>query len=186
MFDIDPEPDEIVLPETKPETEWLAGRPVQKMSALYTHGAVQSRIVQLLAPWTESRGRLGTEWRFRMKPPGEVRRPIVPDVSYVSFARLPRDAYDAADGPIIPPDAAFEVLSKASRPGLVRAKIDVLLRCGTPLVVIVEPRDWSVTLHDGGTPVVLRGDDAFAHPALPEFTTTARAFFAGLPIPPPR
>jgi len=182
MFDID----EIVLPETKPETEWLAGRAVQKMSPFYTHGAVQSRIVKLLEPWADERGRVATEWRFRLAPPGEIRRPLVPDVSYLSFARLPADALDAADAPVIPPDAAFEVLSKSSRPGLVRAKIDVLLRCGTPLVVIVEPRDWSVTLHDGGKPIFLRGDATFAHPVLPEFETTVEAFFARLPIPPPR
>jgi Uma2 family endonuclease len=182
MFDTD----EIVLPETKPETEWLAGRAVRKMSPFYTHGAVQSRIVKLLEPWAAERGRVATEWRFRLAPPGAIRRPLVPDVSYLSYARLARDAYDEADAPAIPPDAAFEVLSKSSRPGLVRAKIEVLLECGTPLVVIVEPRDWSVTLHDGGKPVERRGGDAFRHAALPGFETTARAFFERLPIPPPR
>lgn len=177
---------EIVLPETKPETEWLAGRPVQKMSPFYAHGAVQRRIMDVLGPWTDGRGRLASEWRFRLAPPGEVRRPLVPDVSYVSFARLAADAYDDADAPVIPPDAAFEVLSKKSRPRLVAAKIEVLLRCGTPLVVVLEPRDWTVTLHDGSAPVVLRGDDAFGHPVLPGFSAPARAFFSGLAIPPPR
>jgi Uma2 family endonuclease len=142
--------------------------------------------VELLAPWAESRGRLASEWRFRLAPPSEVRRPLVPDVSYVSFARLAADAYDDADAPVIPPDAAFEVLSKKSRPRLVAAKIEVLLRCGTPLVVVLEPRDWTVTLHDGRAPVVLRGDDAFGHPVLAGFGTPAQAFFAGLAIPPPR
>ncbi len=176
---------EIVLPQTQPETEWLDGRPVRKMSPFYAHGAVQARVVKLLAPWAEGRGRLASEWRFRLAPPGEVRRPLVPDVSYLSFARLAREAYDEADAPAIPPDAAFEVLSQKSRPRLVAAKIEVLLCCGTPLVVVLEPRDWSVALHDGGAPVILRGDDAFAHPVLPGFTAAARAFFAGLAIPPP-
>ncbi len=177
---------EIVLPETKPETEWLDGRPVRKMSPFYAHGAVQRRIVELLAPWAEGRGRLASEWRFRLAPPDEVRRPLVPDVSYLSFARLAADAYDDADAPTIPPDAAFEVLSRKSRPRLVAAKIEVLLRCGTPLVAVLEPRDWTVALHDGGAPVVLRGEDVFAHPGLPGFSAPARAFFAGLAIPPPR
>lgn len=182
MYDID----EIVLPETKPETEWLAGRPVQKMSPFYTHGAIQRRVMDVLGPWADSRGRLASEWRFRLAPPGEVRRPLVPDVSYLSYDRIAREAHDDADAPVIPPDAAFEVLSKSSRAGLVRAKIDVLLQCGTPLVVILQPRDWSVTLHDGGEPLILRGDDIFEHAALPGFTTRARTFFEGLPIPPPR
>jgi Uma2 family endonuclease len=176
---------EIVLPETKPETEWLDGRAVRKMSPFYAHGAVQARIVELLAPWAEGRGRLASEWRFRLTPPGEARRPLVPDVSYLSFARLAAEAYDFADAPVMPPDAAFEVLSKKSRPKLVAAKIEVLLRCGTALVVVLEPRDWTVTLHDGGAPVVLRDDDVVRHPALPGFSAPARAFFAGLAIPPP-
>jgi Uma2 family endonuclease len=176
---------EIVLPETQPETEWLDGRPVRKMSPFYAHGAVQRRIMELLQPWAEPRGRVASEWRFRLAPPGEIRRPLVPDVAYLSFARLAADAYDAADAPTIPPDAAFEVLSKSSRPGLVRAKIAVLLRCGTPLVAVFQPRDWSVVLHDGGAPVALRGDDVFRHPALPGFEAPARAFFDGLSIAPP-
>ncbi len=185
MLELDREPDEIVVPETKPATEWLDGRAVRKMSPLYVHAAVQARIVRLLGPWADERGRVGTEWHFRLKPPGEPRRPLVPDVAYVSFARLPREAYDAADAPATPPDAAFEVLSTGSRDRLVRAKIDVLLRSGTALVVIVDPRDRTVTLHDAAEVRTLRGDDAFAHEALPGFATTANGFFAGLPIAPP-
>lgn len=176
---------EIVLPETQPETEWLDGRPVQKMSPFYAHGAVQRRIMKLLEPWAESRGRLAAEWRFRLAPPGEIRRPLVPDVSYLSYARLAADEFDAADAPTIPPDAAFEVLSKSSRPGLVQTKIGVLLRCGTPLVAVLQPRDWSIVLHHAGGAVALRGEDVFWHPALPGFDAPARAFFEGLSIAPP-
>jgi hypothetical protein len=39
---------EIVLPETKPETEWVRGRPLQKVSAQRTHSLLQGALtVQL-------------------------------------------------------------------------------------------------------------------------------------------
>jgi hypothetical protein len=79
---------EIVLPETKPETEWILGRAVQKSSRFRTHSRLQVAFVLALSPWSGGRGEVGTEWRFRIAPPGEIRRPLVPDVSYVSFERL--------------------------------------------------------------------------------------------------
>ena len=35
--------DEIVLPDTEPETEWILGRPVQKMSPFRDHARLQVR-----------------------------------------------------------------------------------------------------------------------------------------------
>ncbi len=36
-----------------------------------------------LHTWVGARGEVGTEWRFRVQPPGEPARPLVPDVAYV-------------------------------------------------------------------------------------------------------
>ena len=79
---------EIVLAETKPETEWILGRPVRKVSPVRTHGILQRTIATAVAAWAADRGDVGTEWRFRPAPAGEIRRPLVPDVAYVSDARL--------------------------------------------------------------------------------------------------
>ena len=78
-------PNEIVLPETKPETEWLRGRAVQKVSPFRKHSRLQRWWVIRLGDWAENRGEAGPGWRFRIAPPGEVVRPLVPDVSYLSY-----------------------------------------------------------------------------------------------------
>ncbi len=75
---------EIVLPITKPETEWILGRAVRKVSPRRTHALLQGEFSEHLAQWAKGRGDVGTQWRFRIAPPGEVRRPVVPDVAYVA------------------------------------------------------------------------------------------------------
>ncbi|HEY1868265.1 MAG TPA: Uma2 family endonuclease, partial [Candidatus Cybelea sp.] len=79
---------EIVLPETKPETEWVRGRALQKVSPQRDHSLLQLQVAMRLSLWGKGRGEVGTEWRFRVAPPGGVRRPLVPDVAYISNERL--------------------------------------------------------------------------------------------------
>src|SRR5665213_2673333 len=79
---------EIVLPETRPETEWLRGRAVQKVSPLRPHSRLQTWWVRRLSDWAEKRGEVGSEWRFRVAPRGEAIRPLVPDVAYLSYERM--------------------------------------------------------------------------------------------------
>jgi Uma2 family endonuclease len=169
---------EIVLPETKPETEWILGRPVQKVSPFRIHARLQARLAVALWPWAEGRGEVGCEWRFRVAPPGEIRRPLVPDLAYVSYERLQGLEGRDLELPPFAPDVAFEVLSPGDVPRHLAHKIAVYLAAGAQLVVVVEPRDRTVHLHDARGEHVLRGDDVLAHPALPGFDLGLPALFA--------
>jgi hypothetical protein len=84
---------EITLPETKPALEWVNGRALQKLSPRRKHALAQGRFFTALDSWAQTHdcGTVGTEWEFRIAPPGEIRRPLVPDVAYLSYARLPFD-----------------------------------------------------------------------------------------------
>lgn len=42
---------EIILPETKPETEWVRGRPLQKVSPQRTHALLQRQLGTQLDRW---------------------------------------------------------------------------------------------------------------------------------------
>jgi Uma2 family endonuclease len=169
---------EIVLPETKPETEWILGRAVRKVSPFRTHALLQSTVSGALQAWADRRGDVGTEWRFRPAPEGEIRRPLVPDVSYVSDARLAELEGSDLEAPPFSPDVAVEVLSAGDRARNVEHKIAVYLATGSSLVIIVDPRDRSVRLHDARGVRVLRGDDVIAHPAMPSFSLALPALFA--------
>lgn len=171
---------EIVLPETKPETEWVRGRPLQKVSPQRTHSRLQGELTTQLSRWAVGRGEAGPEWRFRVAPPGELRRPLVPDVAYVSNERLRPLSDQEIEIPPIAPDVAVEILSPGDRRVDLDDKIDVYLRAGSSLVIVVDPRRRTVELYDGEHAVRLNESAAIEHRALPGFSYPVSDLFAVL------
>lgn len=168
----------VVVYETKPATEWLLGGPVQKVSPKRTHSALHGELDYRIVPWARGRGRVGPEWRFWLQPPGEESRYLVPDVAYLSYDRLSRDSHDEAEEPHIAPDAAFEILSPTDSAVHVAHKIDVYLRAGTSLVVVIDPAQRTIRLIDPDGEHTLRSGDTFRHGALPDFAFDIAEFFA--------
>lgn len=173
-------PSEIRLPETKPETEWVRGRPLQKVSPQRTHARLQGALTARLDGWANGRGEVGPEWRFRVAPPGEVRRPLVPDVAYVSNERLRPLSDQEIETPPLAPDVAVEILSPDDRRADIDDKIGVYLRSGSSLVIVVDPRQHAVELHDGAVTRRLGEMDSIEHGALPGFSYPIRDLFAVL------
>ena len=171
---------EIVLPETKPETEWILGRAVQKVSPVYKHALLQGLLFNALHAWADKggHGRVGTEWRFRVAPPGQIVRPFVPDVGYLSYATLPADAPEGDVAvPLGAPTVAVEVLSKDDRRANVEHKIATYLAAGSAAVIVVDPDRQTITVHDAGARV-LRAGDVLSHEALPGFSLDVTRLFA--------
>jgi Uma2 family endonuclease len=156
---------EIVLPETKPETEWVR---------------LQGALTMRLDRWATGRGEVGPEWRFRVAPRGEVRRPLVPDVAYVSNERLRTLSDTELEVPPLAPDVAVEILSPDDRRADVDDKIDVYLRAGSSLVIVVDPQQRAVELHDRDATGRLDETGAIEHWALPEFSYPVSELFAVL------
>lgn len=172
---------EITLPETKPALEWINGRVVQKVSPRRKHALAQTRFAAALDAWAEAHGtgNVGTEWEFRVAPTGEDRRPLVPDVAYVSFERLPFDDGCAADIPRVAPNAIVEVLSPGDSKADVEEKVRVYLAAGTDVVFLVDTDERSVAVIDGAGRRVIAAEDTIRHESLPGFALLARALFEG-------
>src|SRR5579872_839518 len=102
---------EIILPETKPALEWINGRAVQKVSPQRKHALAQTGFAIALGTWarTTGAGMVGTEWRFQVAPPGEERRPLVPDVAFLSYERSAGLDGEDREVPLVAPDIAVEV-----------------------------------------------------------------------------
>ena len=160
---------EIVLPATEPETEWVRGRPLQKLSPTRSHALMQLAIGNELHAWAGARGEVGTQWRFHISPPGEAARPLVPDVAYVEASRLHGLRGDALEVPRLSPDVFVEVLSPGDRRIYVASKIATYLAAGTRLIMIVNPQRQRVELHDGTEPAVIERGRHIEHSALPGF-----------------
>jgi Uma2 family endonuclease len=174
---------EIVLPETKPETEWVRGRALRKMSPTRHHSRLQGALYRALDDWGALTGEVGTEWRFRLAPPGMVRRPLVPDVSYTSNERLRPLSDDEIAAPPLAPNVAVEILSPGDRRADVEDKIAVYLVSGTALVILIDPKVRSATLIDSVERRTLSDGEVLRHPALPGFSLPLAKLFAVLERP---
>ncbi|HEY5095439.1 MAG TPA: Uma2 family endonuclease [Candidatus Eremiobacteraceae bacterium] len=170
---------EIFLPETKPALEWINGRAVQKVSPKRKHALAQTRFAAARDAWAQvtGRGMVGTEWHFYVAPPGEDRRPLVPDVAYLSYARLPYAAQLETEIPRVAPDVPIEILSPDDRPDDVAEKVRVYLAAGALAVVLVDTDAQSATVCESGQTQRFGGDDIFAHPVLPGFSMAIQYLF---------
>jgi Uma2 family endonuclease len=171
---------EIVLPETKPETEWVRGRALQKVSPTYDHGKLQSLFAAALTEWAErgAHGRVASEWRFRVAPPGAVVRPLVPDVGFLSYDAMPANAERSTyQVPLGSPTVAVEILSPGDRRLDVEHKIATYLAAGTTAVIVVDPHRESIAVHDRGGVRTLHDRDELRHAALPDFSLDVATLF---------
>jgi len=173
-------PSDPIVFETKPATEWLYCGPVQKVMPRYEHALFQRLIGESLGRWAEGRGRVGTEWRFWVTPESEKERYLVPDVAFVSYARLAREAREEASEPHVAPDVVFEIRSRDDRNIYVEHKVGVYLRAGTALVCIIDPYGRRFIAHDSEQMQILGEADVFSHEALPGFSLNLAELFAAL------
>jgi Uma2 family endonuclease len=177
---------EITVPQTKPATEWVNGRALQKVSPQERHARAQGQMVAALGAWAHATGlgRVGTEWEFRVTPPHESTRPLVPDVAFLSYERVGYEQEEAAQIPYMAPDLAVEILSQGDRRRDVDEKIRVYLAAGAKLVLLVDPAEHTFTAHDHEGARRLLPDETFTHWALPGFSMRVASCFE-LPKPKP-
>ena len=168
---------EIVLPETKPETEWVRGRALQKVSPQRDHALLQLQFAMSLRLWAKGRGEVGTEWRFRVAPPFAVRRPLVPDVAYIANDRLRPLSDEELQIPPLAPDIAVEILSPDDRRPDVDDKIHTYLQAGSLLVIVVDSKRRFIELHDPRATHYVDETSAIEHAALPGFSYPVRELF---------
>jgi Uma2 family endonuclease len=129
--------------------------------------------------WAEAgdHGRVAMEWRFRVRPPGGITRPLVPDLAYLSYDAVPADA-PAGDFelPRMAPTVAIEILAPEDLRADVEDKIATYLAAGARAVILVDPDAETVVVHDGEGSKPLPGPD-LRHPALPGLSLDFRAIF---------
>jgi Uma2 family endonuclease len=135
------------LDEEPPYVEVLDGERLPGVSPYFVHGVLAGEIFVQLRSWSKDRGAVGVEVRYYLQRPNGTWSSLVPDVSYLSFARSPWSMADESQRPRIAPDIAIEVLSPADRPGRVKRKIETYLEFGATLVLVLDPQRRRVSLH---------------------------------------
>jgi Uma2 family endonuclease len=180
---------EIVLPETKPETEWIDGRAVQKVMPTREHGIMQLAFADALKAWARAgkRGQVATEWRFRVDASldeDDRIHPLVPDVAFMSFARLRSLPKDKRRHPIIAPEIVVEILSPGYKPKDVETKRKEYLAWGVWLVLIVTYETRSAEAYDrAGGYAKIGADQNYLPIVFPDLQLPMSELFAELDIP---
>jgi Uma2 family endonuclease len=174
---------EIEVPETKPATEWVNGRALQKMDPRERHSRAQSAFLVALLSWSRQHGagRVGPEWDFRLAPPGEQRRPLVPDVAYLSYDRVGYDDDEGASIPRVAPNAVVEILSPGDARRDVDEKIRVYLASGSDVVFIVDPVHETVEAHSSDGIERYGRADIVMHRSLARFSLPVASIFEKIP-----
>jgi Uma2 family endonuclease len=148
----------------------------------YLSSYIAARLIVLLSRWIDlgHPGRVaGSDGGFTIFSwaPGDLR---MPDVSYISTARLPR--IPRTGWVSVPPEFAVEVVSPTDLASDVQKKADDYIRAGVPLVWVVFPRTSSVQVlrGDGTTALVRTGETLTGEAVLPGFEVAIDDLFADL------
>jgi Uma2 family endonuclease len=154
-------PEWLAFPDVdKPYVEQIYERRESKVSPRRRHSLAQGRFWAILDRWAAGRGESGTEWRCYLVTAEKQASSLVPDVAYYSFERLPRDLDDdARERPRIAPDIAVEIISRSDRESSLAKKVELYLRHGSVVVIVVDPERRTLTLHraDGSLTIEARG-----------------------------
>jgi len=176
---------EIVLPEAKPDYQWVRGRAVQKVSPASLHSFVQSALLEIVRTWARRRhaGYVGAGWRVRILPKGsDERRPLTPDVAYFSRESLATirggSERDFAFPPLAP-DIAFEVISDTDERADIEAKRRDYLGAGSLRVIEVYPqRSELLAWHSPTECVTVRVGNVWTDATFPDLPIRVADLFA--------
>jgi Uma2 family endonuclease len=135
------------LDEKKPYIEVLDGEKLPAMSPYHGHGQIAGRIIMQLGPWADDHGAVATEVRFYFLHGDGRWSSLLPDVSYTSYARLPKDPIAEWERPCVAPDIAVEILSPSDHPGRTQRKVETYLEFGATLVLVLRRVERCVSLH---------------------------------------
>jgi len=151
----------------RPEVEYHNGHPMAKVSPKRRHSLVQANFMRIFERCGRALGEIGAEWRFDLGAIDDTITEYLPDVAFISYARLDELDDEAAEEPPGAPDVAVEVRSPGDWPAYTKRKIAKYLACGASLVLYVDPATHAIEAHaNDGVRIFQRGE-TFTHPAAP-------------------
>jgi Uma2 family endonuclease len=166
-----------------PPLEWIRGRAIQKVSPKRRHAVLQAALTERLRHWARGRGQVGSEWHFRVTPAGDITRPLVPDIAFLSYDRMRGIAEADLDMPRVAPELIVEILSPDDRADDVEDKRNVYLAAGVSLVLIVDPLARTIDCFDSSDVTHLHDSELLEHVAFPDLRIPLAPLFAELDIP---
>ena len=154
--------------------EYIEGELIPRMPTSMKHGTIS--VALILSLGTHVRGnQLGDVYTAAGFHVGE--RMLIPDVAFLSKARIPDDTNKASP---IPPDLAVEVVSPTDMFDRIVSKAFAYLAAGTQLVWVIEPQSKTVLVYRSETDIKLltRNDTLTGEDVVEGFSCPVAELFA--------
>ena len=133
------------LPETKPASEYIDGKILQKPLPKGKHSTIQTELSAAINVILKPQQ---TAWAFSALRCTFGERSVVPDISVFTWARIPCDeSGEIADIFSLAPDWTIEILSPAQNRTKVTKNIFHCLKHRTEMGWLIDPREQSVFVY---------------------------------------
>ncbi|MBD2292631.1 Uma2 family endonuclease [Anabaena sphaerica FACHB-251] len=174
------------LPESDSVYELVNGEAVPKykneqMSPKFFHGSTTGSLLIVLSKWAQEKGRVVVEWSVKLTRNQQDWIPI-PDLTYVSYQRLPIDWLKDEACPVTP-ELVVEIISPGQTFGDMIEKASYYLQAGISLVWVVDTISQTITVFTSSSlPLTFRDQQIISHEVLPNLQITPDEIFknAGL------
>ncbi len=164
------------LPEGETAYELVDGKAIPKVSPKYFHSTLQGAFDRLIHSWCRGKGRVAPEWAVTLKRNGRDWVPA-PDVTYVSYERLPRSWRQNVACPV-PCDLVIEIISPEQTFKQLENKAEDYLKAGVLRVWVVDPEAMSITtFFPDGTRQLYTGNTKIVDTLLPGLELTPQLIF---------
>jgi Uma2 family endonuclease len=132
----------LALPETKPASEYISGRMIQKPMPKARHSRLQSKLTDAINAVVEKQKIAYAFPELRCTFGG---RSIVPNIAILRWQNIRFDSHgEPVDDVLIAPDWTIEILSPDQSPNQVTGNILHCLQQGCQLGWLIDPSDRSV------------------------------------------
>ncbi len=141
----------LALPEGDVNYEFVDGQAVPKLSPKQFHSMLTFALTTLLTRWSKQRGRVRLEWAITLKRNGQDWAPV-PDVTYISYERLPA-SWKRNEACPVPPELVIEIISPDQTLKEFEDKAKDYFDAGILRVWVVDPEAINIRVFfpDGGS-----------------------------------
>jgi Uma2 family endonuclease len=127
----------LALPDGDVYYEFVDGQAVPKVSPKFFHSTLQFALCRLIREWCRGRGRVLPEWAILLKRQDKDWAPV-PDLTYISYARLPKSWRRNEACPAIP-ELVIEIISPDQTMEEFEEKAKDYLAAGVTRVWVIDP-----------------------------------------------
>lgn len=165
----------LALPEGDVTYEFVDSQAVAKVSPKFFHSSVQRALLSIVGIWCKGRGRFLPEWAIVLKCNGQDWIPV-PDVTYISYQRLPASWKRNEACPSLP-ELVIEIISPDQTLKKLADKAKDYLKAGVSRVWVIDPEALNIWVFSSDKAIQYTDIMPIVDVLLPDLEITPRQIF---------